>query len=219
MASKIADTMAWCIWQYFFWIHRHTKPFLYRVEIEGSAPLSFWDSGQGIIWLGTIAKFTCFDIMYICFRLLPHNARFSLICWSNVYSQTNPPTCTKFGASRWIRLTASPDFFNLLLPAPPPPPICPLRYWGATWILLMSIPRWIRRREPKLVPIGPAVWQLRKTFECLTPTPPQVPPFVTRGNLFGVYPFTDGYADVCQIWCQSVQPFDSFPDFTICDTK
>ena len=75
----------------------------------------------------------------------------------------------------------------------------------------MYIPRWIRRREPKLVPIGPAVWQLPKTFECLTPKPPQVPPCVSRGNLFGVYPFPDGSADVCQIWCQSVQPFDSFP--------
>ena len=33
---------------------------------------------------------------------------------------------------------------------------------------------------------------------------------VSKGNLFGVYPFPDESAHVCQIWCQSVQPFDSF---------
>ena len=75
----------------------------------------------------------------------------------------------------------------------------------------MSIARWIRRRESKLMPISPAVWQLPRTFECLTPKTPQVPRCVSRGNLFGVYPFPDGSADVCQIWCQSVQTFDSFP--------
>ena len=35
-------------------------------------------------------------------------------------------------------------------------------------------------------------------------------PSAPKGNLFGVYPFPDEYAHVCQIWCQSVQPFDSF---------
>ena len=75
----------------------------------------------------------------------------------------------------------------------------------------MSISRWIRRREPKLVPIGPAVWQLPMTFECLNPlTPPPMPPCVSWGNLFGVYPFLDEYAHVYQIWCQSVQPFHIF---------
>ena len=34
----------------------------------------------------------------------------------------------------------------------------------------MSIHRRIRRRVPKLVPIGPAVWQLPKTFEFVPPT-------------------------------------------------
>ena len=40
--------------------------------------------------------------------------------------------------------------------------------------------------------------------------PPKTPPCVSRGNLFGVYPFPDESANVCQIWCQSVQPFGSF---------
>ena len=46
-------------------------------------------------------------------------------------------------------------------------------------------------------------------FYPLTP-PPQCPPCVSRGNLFGVYPFPDKSAHLCQIWCQSVQPFGSF---------
>ena len=44
----------------------------------------------------------------------------------------------------------------------------------------------------------------------LNPPPPSAP-LSLEGNLFGFYPFPDGSADVCQIWCQLVQPFDSFP--------
>ena len=52
----------------------------------------------------------------------------------------------------------------------------------------MSIPRWIHRRVPKLVPIGPAVWQLSQIFECVTPlTPPDMPPGVLRGDLYLAY--------------------------------
>ena len=40
--------------------------------------------------------------------------------------------------------------------------------------------------------------------------PPKCPPCVSRGNLFGVYPFPYECAHVCQIWCQSAQPFGSF---------
>ena len=72
----------------------------------------------------------------------------------------------------WCQSVQPFDSFPILLnlwspnPAPPPPAMPPLGYWGATCIY---IPRWIHRREPKLVPIGPAVWQLLVIFECLTP--------------------------------------------------
>ena len=70
----------------------------------------------------------------------PRNARGVL--WGELYlayvfiCQTNPPTCTKYGANRCSRLTASPTFLNLCVTTypPPPPPKCPLGYWGATWI-------------------------------------------------------------------------------------
>ena len=83
----------------------------------------------------------------------------------------------------------------------------------------MSTPRWIRRREPQLVPIGPTVWQLLKTFECVTPYPP--PPrnatWGIEGRLvFSLCPFPDESADVNQSWCQS----DSFPRlFNCCPPK
>ena len=73
----------------------------------------------------------------------------------------------------------------------------------------MSIPKWIRRREPKLVPIGPAVWQLLNTFECLTPINPQVP-LVSRMTICLALSIPRWICTWVQIWCQSVQPFDSF---------
>ena len=42
------------------------------------------------------------------------------------------------------------------------------------------------------------------------PPPPEMPPCVLRFNWFGIYPFPDESAHVCQIWCQSVQRFGSF---------
>ena len=42
--------------------------------------------------------------------------------------------------------------------------------------------------------------------------PPTMPPWGYRGaNCLSLCPFPDESTDVYQIWCQSVQPFDSFP--------
>ena len=44
------------------------------------------------------------------------------------------------------------------------------------------------------------------------PPPPRHAPWCIEGRLvFSLYPFPDESADVNQSWCQSVQPFDSFP--------
>ena len=77
----------------------------------------------------------------------------------------------------------------------------------------MSIHRWLRRREPKLVPIDRTASNI--LLNCWPPKTSQMPPFVSRGNLFCVYPFPYEFAHVCQIWCQSAQPFGSFS--RICD--
>ena len=76
----------------------------------------------------------------------------------------------------------------------------------------MSIPRWSHRFVPNVVPIGPAVWQLPQTVEFVTPYNPPKCPWRTVGRIvFSLCPFPQESADVYQIWCQSVQPFDSFP--------
>ena len=121
----------------------------------------------------------------------------------------------------------------------------------------MPIPRWIRRREPKLVTIGPGVWQLPLTWMFDPLKPPKctlvslraiclayilsqmnlhmctkfdanltspltcssdfwmcdpLPPANVEGRIvFSLCPFPDESADVYQIWCQSVQSFDSLP--------
>ena len=87
----------------------------------------------------------------------PHPMSRGELYLAYVHSQTNPPTCTKFGANRSSRLTASQEF----------------------WI-------------------------------CDPLKPPEMPSCVLRFNWFGIYPFPDESAHVCQIWCQSLQRFGSF---------
>ena len=82
------------------------------------------------------SRLTASPNIWICGPLKkPRNA--PAVLWSELYlayvhSQTNPPTCTKCGANRCRRLTASQDFW--ICDPLPPPPQCSLGYWGATWI-------------------------------------------------------------------------------------
>ena len=78
--------------------------------------------------------------------------------------------------------------------------------------LAVSIPRRIRRHVLHLVPIGQAVWQLPQPREFVTPKTPRNAPWGIVGRLvFSICPFHDESTDENQSWCQSVQPFDSFP--------
>ncbi len=54
---------------------------------------------------------------------------------------------------------------------------------------------------------------ISQSFELLTPYKTQNDAAVGyRGaNCFSICPFPDESTDVYQIWCQSVQPFGSFP--------
>ena len=83
----------------------------------------------------------------------------------------NPQTWTKVGANRFSRLTASPDFW-MIDPLKPP-----------SVSKGISTPRRIRRRQPNVVPIGPAVWQLPQTFEFVTPYPPPNAPLGYWGDM------------------------------------
>ena len=62
-------------------------------------------------------------------------------------------------------------------------------------------------------PIGPAVWPNFPVFWIVDPIkPPKMPPWGIVGRIvFSLCPFPDESTEVYQIWCKSVQPFDSFP--------
>ena len=121
----------------------------------------------------------------------------------------NPQTCSKFGANRSSRLTASQDFWICDPLTPPPPAMPPGLLRGELYLYSqMNPPTWTKvgaNRSSRLT-------ASRDFWNVWTPKiPPQVPPCVSWGNLFGVYPFPDEAAHVYQIWCQSDQPFDIFP--------
>ena len=105
------------------------------------------------IWWQSVHPFGSFPrLKFVTPTPPPRNApcgNVGRIVYSYVHSQTNPHTCTKCGANRSSRLTASQDI-GICDPLTPPPK-CPLGYCGATCIQPMSSPRWIRTREPKLV--------------------------------------------------------------------
>ena len=129
-----------------------------------------------------------------------------LIVWAYVHSQINPQTCTKFGANRSSRLTASQDVW-MCDPLTPPP-----RH--ATWCIEGWLVFSLRSFPDESADVNQSWCQLTASpdFWMFDPlNPPQVPPCVSQGNLFGVYPFPDESAHVYQIWCQSHQPFDIFP--------
>ena len=64
-----------------------------------------------------------------------------------------------------------------------------------------------------LFPIGPAVWPHFSMFWVVDDPlkPPEMPPGYWGANCIWPIPFPDESADVYQIGCQSVKPFDSFP--------
>ena len=143
-----------------------------------------------------------------------------LIVWAYVHSQMNPQTCTKFGANRSSRLTASPDFW-MCDPLTPPPDMPPGVLRGDLYLAYahskMNPQTWTKvgaNRSSRLT-ASPDFWM----FDPLKP--PQVPPCVSQGNLFGVYPFPDEFAHVYQMCtkCDAnrTSRLTYSPDFWICD--
>ena len=127
-----------------------------------------------------------------------------------VHSQMHPQTCTKFGANRSSSLTASLDFW---ICDPLKPPKCPQVTERRIVASLCLFPDesadvyqiWCQSVQPfdsfsKLLNLWPP-----------KPPPPQCPRGIEGRIVFSLCPFQDESADMYQIWCQSVQPFDSFP--------
>ena len=113
----------------------------------------------------------------------------------------------KVGANRSSRLTASPDIW--ICDPLKPPKMPPAVLWGDFYLAYvhshMNPQTWttVGANRSSRFTASPDFWMF-------DPLNPQVPHCVSKVNLFGVYPFPDEYAHVCQIWCHSVQPFDSF---------
>ena len=90
---------------------------------------------------------------------------------------------------------------------PPKPPKCPPCVSRGNLFGVYPFPD----DSTNVVPIGPAVWIFPWFLNVWPPNPP--PPNVEGRIVFSLYPFPDESADVYQIWCQSVEPFDSLPNF------
>ena len=133
------------------------------------------------------------------------------LCFAYVHSQMNPQTWTKVGANRSSRLTASPDFWMfdpLKKPKCVSRGIC-LAYIHSQMNLNMCA-KFGANRCSRLT-------ASQDFWICDPLNPPKCLWCIEGRIVFSRYPFPDESADVYQIWCQSIQPFDSLPTFWICD--
>ena len=124
---------------------------------------------------------------------------------AHVHSQTNPPTCTKFGANRRSRLTGYPDFSI----CDPLPPNAPWSIEGRLGFNLCPFP-------DESADVNQS-WcqsvQLPKTFECLTPNPPPVP-LLSRGAICLAYIHSKMDLQMCaNFGANRPSRLIAFPDF------
>ena len=92
----------------------------------------------------------------------------------------------------------------------------PLVSHGANLFNLCPFPDSPALYVQNVFPIGPAVWPHFPGFWIVDPLnpPPPMPQWGIVGRIvFSLCPFPDESGDMYQIWCQSVQPFDSFPRY------
>ena len=124
------------------------------------------------------------------------------ICLAYIHSQMNMHMCTKCVANRISRLTSSPDFW-ICDPLTPPPMSRGELYlaYDHSQTNPQTFTKFGANRCSRLT--------ASQTFGFVTPKTPRNAPCVLMFNLFGIYPLPDESAHVCQMWCQSVQPFGS----------
>ena len=161
-------------------------------------------------WCQSVQPFDSFPNFWMCDPLTPDMPPGVLrgdLYLAYAHSQMNPQTWTKVGANRSSCLTASPDFCWMFDPLTPPPKcslvslraIC-LAYIHSQMNLHMCT-KFEANRTSRLTS-SPDFW----IGDPLTPSPN-----VEGRIVFSLCPFPDESADVYQMWCQSVQPFASFP--------
>ena len=127
------------------------------------------------------------------------------------HSQMNPQTWTEVGANRSSRLTASTDFWICDPLNPPPPQMPPGILRGELYLIYVhsqTNPQTCTKvgaNQSSWLTASPDIWM------CDWPPPPKTPWGIEGRIVVSPCPFPDESADLYQIWCQSVQPFDSFP--------
>ena len=160
------------------------------------------------IWCQSVHPFGSFPRLKFVTPKTPRNGPCGIEGWiafSYVYSKTNPQTCTKWGANRSSRLAASLDFWMFDPLKPTKSPIVSLGANCLAYIhsqMNMHMCTKFGANRSSRFTSSPDFW-------ICDPYPP--PPNVEGQIVFSLCPFTDESADVYQIWCKSVQPFDSLP--------
>ena len=117
----------------------------------------------------------------------------------------------------WCQSDSFPWLLNCWPPKPPPPsdPLC----LESQFAWRISIPRWICRYVPNVVTIGPAVWQLPHTFECLTPKPPPKCPHCVSRAICLAYIHSQVDQHISDSFdVNRSSRLTASPDFWICDT-
>ena len=162
------------------------------------------------IWCQLVQPFDSFNILLnLCPPItskMPHGILRGELYLAYVHSKMNPQTCTKFGANRSSCLTASPDFW-ICNPLNPPGVLR-----GELYLAYVD-----SQTSPQICTIWCQSVQPFDSFHkhfyvWSTNPPPSKCPWGNEGRLgFSLCSFPDESEDVNQSWCQSVQPFDSFP--------
>ena len=127
---------------------------------------------------------------------------------ANVHSQMNPQTWTILGANRSSRLTASPEF-RMFDPLNHPVPLVSRRAICLAYIhSQMNLHMCAKFCCQSVQPFD----SFNRLLNLWSPKTPQNAPWDIEGRIvFSLCPFPDESVVVYQIWCQSVQLFDSFP--------
>ena len=120
------------------------------------------------------------------------------VSWGQFVQPVSIPTFTCIICENWFPIGPAvlPDFPGLWIVDPinhPPPQF----RRGVSWGEPVSIPRWIHRRVPNMVPIGPSDWQHSQTLICDPLKPPEMPPMVLRGELYSAYVDSQTNPQIC----------------------
>ena len=131
------------------------------------------------------------------------------ICSTCVHSQIHLHYMCKMCPNRSSHFTTFHSIFALLTPNPPPMP-----HWGIVGRIVLAYAHC--KMNPQMCTKFGANRSIRLAafpdFHFWPHKTPRKAPWGIEGRIvFSLCPLPDESADVYQMWCQSIQPFDNFP--------